>query len=186
LPERSVGRVLFHSYRDTKLPNLVGCHIQERKRLCRDGGEGICGGAEAWIFLVCYCWVYGGFGLNVVELNGKEDVRVLRVHSDSVLVEEMCKWQKLERKNKTYNRRDSQMVTHSSTSRPVQCLCMAERTGCPVLTDLWSYVSIGLSSLFTKLNNKSPGSHSPTRARTNGVNHHSGILSPRSHSIGEV
>ena len=32
------------------------------------------------------------------------------------------------------------MVTHSSTSRPVQCLCMAERTGCPVLTDLWSYV----------------------------------------------
>jgi hypothetical protein len=44
---------------------------------------------------------------------------------------------------KTYNRRDSQMVTHSSTSRPVQCLCMAERTGCPVLTDLWSYVSFG-------------------------------------------
>ena len=35
------------------------------------------------------------------------------------------------------------MVTHSSTSRPVQCLCMAERTGCPVLTDLWSYVFIG-------------------------------------------
>ena len=49
---------------------------------------------------------------------------------------------------KTYNRQDSQMVTHSSTSRPVQCLCMAERTGCPVFTDLWSYVP-GL------LNNKS-------------------------------
>jgi hypothetical protein len=32
------------------------------------------------------------------------------------------------------------MVTHSSTSRPVQCSCMAERTGCPVFTDLWSYV----------------------------------------------
>ena len=49
--------------------------------------------------------------------------------------------QAVERKNaKTYNRRDSQMVTHSSTSRPVQCLCMAERTGCPVFTDLWSYV----------------------------------------------
>ena len=43
-------------------------------------------------------------------------------------------------KAKTYKRRDSQMVTHSSTSRPVQCLCMAERTGCPVFTDLWSYV----------------------------------------------
>jgi hypothetical protein len=47
------------------------------------------------------------------------------------------------KKTKTYNRRDSQMVTHSSTSRPVQCLCMAERTGCPVLTDLWSYVLTG-------------------------------------------
>jgi hypothetical protein len=34
------------------------------------------------------------------------------------------------------------MVTHSSTSRPVQCLCMAERTGCPVFTDLWSYVKV--------------------------------------------
>ena len=47
-----------------------------------------------------------------------------------------------DKKVKTYNRRDSQMVTHSSTSRPVQCLCMAERTGCPVLTDLWSYVLV--------------------------------------------
>jgi hypothetical protein len=47
-----------------------------------------------------------------------------------------------DKKIKTYNRRDSQMVTHSSTSRPVQCLCMAERTGCPVLTDLWSYVLV--------------------------------------------
>ena len=36
------------------------------------------------------------------------------------------------------------MVTHSSTSRPVQCLCMAERTGCPVFTDLWSYVQAQL------------------------------------------
>jgi hypothetical protein len=47
-------------------------------------------------------------------------------------------------KKRTYNRRDSQMVTHSSTSRPVQCLCMAERTGCPVLTDLWSYVTVAV------------------------------------------
>ena len=44
------------------------------------------------------------------------------------------------KEQKTYNRRDFQMITHSSTSRPVQCLCMAERTGCPVFTDLWSYV----------------------------------------------
>jgi hypothetical protein len=44
------------------------------------------------------------------------------------------------------------MVTHSSTSRPVQCLCMAERTGCPVLTDLWSYVLLAsiLSNRFVQ------------------------------------
>ena len=54
---------------------------------------------------------------------------------------------------KTYNRRDSQMVTHSSTSRPVQCLCMAERTGCPVFTDLWSYVQASDIWLDIKLEN---------------------------------
>jgi hypothetical protein len=42
------------------------------------------------------------------------------------------------------------MVTHSSTSRPVQCLCMAERTGCPVLTDLWSYVLYITKTCFMK------------------------------------
>ena len=51
-----------------------------------------------------------------------------------------CKNTRNGQKAKTYNRRDSQMVTHSSTSLPVQCLCTAERTGCPVFTDLWSYV----------------------------------------------
>jgi hypothetical protein len=44
------------------------------------------------------------------------------------------------------------MVTHSSTSRPVQCLCMAERTGCPVLTDLWSYVLILVKLPLQKFN----------------------------------
>ena len=53
---------------------------------------------------------------------------------------------------KTYNRRDSQMVTHSSTSRPVQCLCMAERTGCPVFTDLWSYVQMNALSTYIQYN----------------------------------
>jgi hypothetical protein len=57
---------------------------------------------------------------------------------------------------KTYNRRDSQMVTHSSTSRPVQCLCMAERTGCPVLTDLWSYVLIRLDLRIIKKGHQLP------------------------------
>jgi hypothetical protein len=61
-----------------------------------------------------------------------------------VLVQKRTEWLgptiRKTKKILTYNRRDSQMVTHSSTSHPVQCLCMAERTGCPVLTDLWSYV----------------------------------------------
>jgi hypothetical protein len=43
------------------------------------------------------------------------------------------------------------MVTHSSTSRPVQCLCVAERTGCPILTDLWSYVIVVKLTCFMKL-----------------------------------
>nr|POE77924.1 hypothetical protein CFP56_09566 [Quercus suber] len=42
--------------------------------------------------------------------------------------------------NKTYNSEDSHVVTHRTTNSPVDCLCMAERTGCPVLSRLWSYV----------------------------------------------
>ena len=61
-------------------------------------------------------------------------------------------------KTKTYNRRDSQMVTHSSTSRPVQCLCMAERTGCPVLTDLWSYVFMFLVDRICPIDKRLPSS----------------------------
>jgi hypothetical protein len=66
------------------------------------------------------------------------------------LVDGEMRWAK--RGKNTCNRRDSQMVTHSSTSRPVQCLCMAERTGCPVFTDLWSYVSGLLCNLLYALN----------------------------------
>nr|POE77820.1 hypothetical protein CFP56_09463 [Quercus suber] len=45
-------------------------------------------------------------------------------------------------KAKTYNSEDSHVVTHRTTNSPVDCLCMAERTGCPVLSRLWSYVLI--------------------------------------------
>jgi hypothetical protein len=48
------------------------------------------------------------------------------------------------------------MVTHSSTSRPVQCLCMAERTGCPVFTDLWSYVLTNQHNTIIKDKQKCP------------------------------
>ncbi|KAF2786676.1 hypothetical protein K505DRAFT_255146, partial [Melanomma pulvis-pyrius CBS 109.77] len=43
-------------------------------------------------------------------------------------------------KEKTYNSRDSPMVTHLTTSPPVSCLCKAERTGSPIFMILWSYV----------------------------------------------
>ena len=44
------------------------------------------------------------------------------------------------KKNKTYSRRDSLVVTDPTTSLPINSLCMAERTGCPVVCCLWPYV----------------------------------------------
>jgi hypothetical protein len=41
---------------------------------------------------------------------------------------------------KTYNSGDSPVVTHLTTSPPVRCLNMAERTGSLVFNVLWSYV----------------------------------------------
>jgi hypothetical protein len=43
---------------------------------------------------------------------------------------------------KTYNSRDSPMVTHLTTNPPVSCLNIAEQTGCVVLKILWSYVKV--------------------------------------------
>ena len=37
-------------------------------------------------------------------------------------------------RNKTYSSRDSHVLTHRSTNLPFNCLCMAERTGCPVFS----------------------------------------------------
>ncbi|KAJ9148216.1 hypothetical protein NKR19_g5980 [Coniochaeta hoffmannii] len=39
---------------------------------------------------------------------------------------------------KTYNTRDSPVVTHPSTSLAIVCLSMGERTGSRVLRHLWS------------------------------------------------
>ncbi|KAG9520355.1 hypothetical protein KCU93_g7746, partial [Aureobasidium melanogenum] len=38
------------------------------------------------------------------------------------------------KERKTYSSRDSHVVTHRSTNLPFNCLCMAERTGCPVFS----------------------------------------------------
>jgi hypothetical protein len=51
------------------------------------------------------------------------------------------KWCMIDKtKCKTYSSRDSHVVTHRSTNLPFNCLCMAERTGCPVFSWLWPYV----------------------------------------------
>ncbi|KAF2705191.1 hypothetical protein K504DRAFT_460460 [Pleomassaria siparia CBS 279.74] len=42
--------------------------------------------------------------------------------------------------SKTYNSRYSPMVTHLTTNPPVQCLNIAEQTGCVRFIVLWSYV----------------------------------------------
>jgi hypothetical protein len=47
------------------------------------------------------------------------------------------------------------MVTHSSTSRPVQCLCMAERTECLDLTPH------RLGNAIPRLSARDPGTRDP-------------------------
>ena len=46
----------------------------------------------------------------------------------------------MQKRYQTYSSWDSHVVTHRSTNQPVNCLCMAERTGCPVFSCLWPYV----------------------------------------------
>ena len=45
-----------------------------------------------------------------------------------------------EKTTKTYNSRDSLVVTHPTTNLPACGLSTAERTGSPVFHTLWSYV----------------------------------------------
>jgi hypothetical protein len=46
------------------------------------------------------------------------------------------------KQKKTYNSRDSLVVTHPTTNRPACGLSTAERTGSPVFHTLWSYVLV--------------------------------------------
>ena len=48
----------------------------------------------------------------------------------------------IKKKRKTYNSRDSLVVTHPTTNRPACGLSTAERTGSPVFHTLWSYVLV--------------------------------------------
>ena len=49
---------------------------------------------------------------------------------------------------KTYNSRDSLVVTHPTTNRPACGLSTAERTGSPVFHTLWSYVLVFIAQGF--------------------------------------
>ena len=48
---------------------------------------------------------------------------------------------KKQKKSCTYNSRYSLVVTDPTTNLPISGLYMAERTGCPILLSLWSYVT---------------------------------------------
>ncbi|KEQ83126.1 hypothetical protein M438DRAFT_42049 [Aureobasidium pullulans EXF-150] len=52
---------------------------------------------------------------------------------DQKMASAVCSIAKRSR-SKTYSSRDSHVVTHRSTNLPFNCLCMAERTGCPVFS----------------------------------------------------
>ncbi|ORY63258.1 uncharacterized protein BCR38DRAFT_345397 [Pseudomassariella vexata] len=53
---------------------------------------------------------------------------------------------------KTYNTRDSLVVTHPTTNLAVCSLSIGERTGSRVLCNLWSYVSkLGISGTYVEL-----------------------------------
>ncbi|KAH0164313.1 hypothetical protein KCU67_g5208, partial [Aureobasidium melanogenum] len=57
-------------------------------------------------------------------------------NKDKVCYQKECMQHDLDKqkKSKTYSSRDSHVVTHRSTNLPFNCLCMAERTGCPVFS----------------------------------------------------
>ncbi|KAG9512783.1 hypothetical protein KCU93_g10263, partial [Aureobasidium melanogenum] len=64
-----------------------------------------------------------------------------KTHQTTDSSSEICKEQTADdeqkeswRRCKTYSSRDSHVVTHRSTNLPFNCLCMAERTGCPVFS----------------------------------------------------
>ena len=65
--------------------------------------------------------------------------------------------QRAQKKPKTYNSRDSLVVTHPTTNRPACGLSTAERTGSPVLHTLWSYVLFLLQHPFILLRGPSTG-----------------------------
>ncbi|KAH0335536.1 hypothetical protein KCU81_g8984, partial [Aureobasidium melanogenum] len=55
-------------------------------------------------------------------------------NNDKVPEQKECMMLRNKKKSKTYSSRDSHVVTHRSTNLPFNCLCMAERTGCPVFS----------------------------------------------------
>ena len=56
-------------------------------------------------------------------------------------LKELRERRKRRKKGLTYNSGDSLVVTHRTTSPPVQCLISAEQTGRDISIGLWSYVT---------------------------------------------
>ncbi|KAG9943492.1 hypothetical protein KCU85_g8674, partial [Aureobasidium melanogenum] len=85
------------------------------------------------------------FHLEVFILGDKYDISNLRVEAAEKFIRAVqeetqprsilgIQDQTIQKRNKTYSSRDSHVVTHRSTNLPFNCLCMAERTGCPVFS----------------------------------------------------
>ena len=75
----------------------------------------------------------------------KVSCRFFHIHQGSTLVGVS---HGKEKRGKTYNSQDSLLVTHATTNWPIRSLNMAERTGCLVFYDLWSYVIVMVVKLF--------------------------------------
>ncbi|KAG9566862.1 hypothetical protein KCU77_g16686, partial [Aureobasidium melanogenum] len=75
---------------------------------------------QSYIIVACPSTVYCK--------KGPDQTSIRPIHNSERQVEKMI------RKTKTYSSRDSHVVTHRSTNLPFNCLCMAERTGCPVFS----------------------------------------------------
>ncbi|KAB5566232.1 hypothetical protein GE09DRAFT_730975 [Coniochaeta sp. 2T2.1] len=83
---------------------------------------------------------------HVCTLNPEQKVIVRKLSQALRPSQGVIRTQSMSRKAKkgckTYNTRDSPVVTHPSTSLAIICLSMGERTGSRVFRYLWSYVTV--------------------------------------------
>ena len=85
-------------------------------------------------YLAVILWLPANYGFVAAYLHPTNSHAVITLRTAT------RKGKNIKTKIKTYNSRDSLVVTHPTTNRPACGLSTAERTGSPVLHTLWSYV----------------------------------------------